>query len=81
MLMGDYLNKVCGVSLTENVVDIIFHVFDANQDGSLSMDEFVRVLQRREKEASQGREPGLMGLISCWLSCTRNCSSSGVFLN
>ncbi|KAJ9688808.1 hypothetical protein PVL29_014452 [Vitis rotundifolia] len=73
--------QVCGISLTDNVVDIIFHIFDANRDGSLSLDEFVRVLQRRERDTSQPREPGFMGLLSCWLSCTTNCSSSNIFLN
>ncbi|CAL5376747.1 unnamed protein product [Camellia sinensis] len=42
---------VCGISLTENVVDMIFYVFDTNHDGSLSSDEFLRVLQRRERDA------------------------------
>ena len=40
--------QVCGVCITDEVVDIIFHVFDANRDGSLSAAEFVRVVQRRE---------------------------------
>ncbi|KAL5672992.1 hypothetical protein ACJX0J_017298, partial [Zea mays] len=35
-------NKVCGVDLTDKVVDIIFHVFDANCDGNLSSEEFLR---------------------------------------
>ncbi|KAF7833889.1 calcium uptake protein, mitochondrial-like [Senna tora] len=41
-------SQVCGVTITDNVVDIIFRVFDANQDGDLSADEFVRVIQKRE---------------------------------
>ncbi|ONL94423.1 hypothetical protein ZEAMMB73_Zm00001d027980 [Zea mays] len=35
-------SKVCGVDLTDKVVDIIFHVFDANCDGNLSSEEFLR---------------------------------------
>ncbi|KAL5682841.1 hypothetical protein ACJX0J_009226, partial [Zea mays] len=34
--------QVCGVDLTDKVVDIIFHVFDANCDGKLSSEEFLR---------------------------------------
>ncbi|XP_061350885.1 calcium uptake protein, mitochondrial-like [Gastrolobium bilobum] len=65
-------SQVCGISITDKVVDIIFHVFDANCDGNLSSSEFVRVTQRRENNSSR---VGLGGLISCWLNCV-NCSSS-----
>ncbi|KAK8523588.1 hypothetical protein V6N13_113534 [Hibiscus sabdariffa] len=64
-------SKVCEVSLTDNVVNIIFHVFDSNRDGSLSSDEFVRVVQRREKDDSQPKTEA-KGMISCLLSCARN---------
>ncbi|KAK2968381.1 LOW QUALITY PROTEIN: hypothetical protein RJ640_015377 [Escallonia rubra] len=64
-------NHVCGISLTDNVVDMIFY-------GNLSSDEFLRVLQRREGDISQPREAGVMGLISCWLACSKNCSSSRI---
>lgn len=57
--------QVCGISITNKVVDIIFHVFDANRDGNLSTSEFVRVVQR---ENSSSRV-GIGGLISCWLNC------------
>ncbi|XP_042050853.1 calcium uptake protein, mitochondrial-like [Salvia splendens] len=67
--------QVCGISLSDNVVDLVFYVFDLNRDGSLSSDEFLRVLERREANISQPQEAGLAGLISCWLDCTRNCSS------
>ncbi|GMP36810.1 hypothetical protein CsSME_00008815 [Camellia sinensis var. sinensis] len=71
---------VCGISLTENVVDMIFYVFDTNHDGSLSSDEFLRVLQRRERDVTLPREGGFMGLFSCWLECTNNCSYSKMLL-
>ncbi|KAL1547983.1 calcium uptake protein, mitochondrial-like [Salvia divinorum] len=67
--------QVCGISLSDKVVDLVFYVFDLNRDGSLSSDEFLRVLERREADISQPHEAGLAGLISCWLDCTRNCSS------
>ncbi|XP_028116940.1 calcium uptake protein, mitochondrial-like [Camellia sinensis] len=71
---------VCGISLTENVVDMIFYVFDTNNDGSLSSDEFLRVLQRQERDVTLPREAGFMGLFSCWLGCTNNCSYSKMLL-
>ncbi|KAJ9141061.1 hypothetical protein P3X46_031641 [Hevea brasiliensis] len=73
-------SQVCGVSITDNLVDIIFHVFDADRDGSLSSDEFISVLQRREKEMSLPREAGLKGLISCCSSCAKTYSSAKLYL-
>ncbi|KHN47123.1 Calcium uptake protein 1, mitochondrial [Glycine soja] len=68
-------SQVCGVCITDEVVDIIFHVFDANRDGSLSAAEFVRVVQRRESNNSS-RHDSFGGLTSCWLNCVKNCSSA-----
>ncbi|KAG0526522.1 hypothetical protein BDA96_06G153000 [Sorghum bicolor] len=65
---------VCGVRLTDRVVDIIFHVFDTNQDGNLSSEEFLRALQRRENDIRQPTIPGPLGFLSCWFS-GRKCSS------
>lgn len=57
------LYQVCDVRLSDNVVEIIFQVFDTNGDGSLSYDEFVRVLYNRERDIAQRvaeRVPGLL---------------------
>ncbi|RRT69621.1 hypothetical protein B296_00011652 [Ensete ventricosum] len=72
---------VCGISLTESMVDVIFHVFDTNRDGNLSSEEFLRALQRRESDACQPSAPGggIMGLLSCWLQCANNCSRPQAF--
>ncbi|KAG7973312.1 hypothetical protein I3843_07G221000 [Carya illinoinensis] len=56
-------SHVCDVRLSDNVVEIIFQVFDTNGDGSLSYDEFVRVLYNRERDIAQRvaeRVPGLL---------------------
>ncbi|KAL5216892.1 hypothetical protein ABZP36_008293 [Zizania latifolia] len=58
-------HHVCGVNLTDRVVDIIFHVFDTNHDGNLSSEEFVRALQRRETDIRQSASPGP---LSYWLN-------------
>ncbi|XP_057959414.1 calcium uptake protein, mitochondrial [Malania oleifera] len=65
-------SQVCGISLTDNVIEVIFHVFDANRDGHLSSDEFVRVIQKRERDAAQPMEAGIMNLLSCCWNCTNN---------
>ncbi|XP_058111432.1 calcium uptake protein, mitochondrial-like isoform X1 [Magnolia sinica] len=62
---------VCGVSISDNVVDVIFHVFDANHDGNLSAEEFLRVLQRRERDIAHPMETGIVGLLSCLWSCRK----------
>lgn len=61
--------QVCGISLTDNVVEVIFHIFDFNQDGNLSSKEFVRALRRRENDIANPEGDGLMGLLSCCHNC------------
>ncbi|XVE97380.1 hypothetical protein REPUB_Repub03eG0014700 [Reevesia pubescens] len=67
-------SHVCGISLTDNVVEIIFHVFDSNHDGHLSSDEFVRVLLKRERDIAHPVESGIVGLLSCCWNCSNNSS-------
>lgn len=69
-------SQVCGISITNYLVDITFHVFEANRDGNLSSDEFVRVLQGRETASRIAREPGLKGLMSCCANCAKKYSSA-----
>ncbi|GAB4854622.1 hypothetical protein Ancab_023205 [Ancistrocladus abbreviatus] len=75
-------SQVCDVHLSENVVNIIFHVFDANRDGSLSANEFLRVLAKREMDIGRPLEDGFLGFLSCCWSCTttNRCSISGLLL-
>lgn len=73
-------SQVCGISITSNVVDIIFHLFDANRDGNLSSKEFIRAVERCESNGAQVREAGVKGLISCWSSCASSCNSSKLLL-
>nr|XP_027066931.1 calcium uptake protein, mitochondrial-like isoform X2 [Coffea arabica] len=72
--------QVCGISISDNLVDLVFYIFDTNRDGNLSSDEFLRVLQRRESNASQPRGAGDKGLFSCWFECTKKSSSSEIFI-
>ncbi|GAU15072.1 hypothetical protein TSUD_08100 [Trifolium subterraneum] len=72
-------SHVCGISLSDNVVDIVFHLFDTNQDGNLSTDEFVRVLHKRERDIGHPVETGMLSLLSCCWNCKENISSSRLF--
>ncbi|XP_010913359.1 calcium uptake protein, mitochondrial isoform X2 [Elaeis guineensis] len=67
-------SHVCGITVSDNVVDIIFHVFDANRDGNLSSEEFLRVLQRWECDICPPTAMNKRGLFSCWLSCVKTSS-------
>lgn len=74
-------SQVCEVPLTDSVVDIVFHVFDANRDGHLSSEEFLRAMHRRENDIRDSTLPGLMGRISCCLNCSKTCSPQCVAMN
>ncbi|KAG2245283.1 hypothetical protein Bca52824_092883 [Brassica carinata] len=68
-------SQVCGVSLSDNVIEIAFHVFDSNRDGNLSVEEFLRVLHRREKDISQPIAKGLCQYFSDGWNGSKKCSS------
>ncbi|CAH2077289.1 unnamed protein product [Thlaspi arvense] len=69
-------SQVCGVSLSDNVIEIAFHVFDSNRDGNLSVDEFLRVLHRRERDVSRPIAKGLCRYFSDgWNGGSKKCSS------
>nr|XP_043606466.1 calcium uptake protein, mitochondrial [Erigeron canadensis] len=53
-------HHVCGISLSDNVIELIFHLFDANKDGNLCSEEFLRVMHRREKETAQLTKSGVI---------------------
>lgn len=46
-------SQVCGISLTGNVVDVVFHVFDSNNDGNLCSEEFLRAMHKRWSDIRQ----------------------------
>ncbi|OWM89036.1 hypothetical protein CDL15_Pgr023882 [Punica granatum] len=73
-------SQVCGIKLTDNVVDVIFHVFNTDRDEHLSSKEFVRVIERRTSLEAPPREAGIKGLVSCWTSCAARCKSSKLLL-
>ncbi|XP_021292576.1 uncharacterized protein LOC110422878 [Herrania umbratica] len=67
-------SHVCGISLTDNVVEIIFHVFDSNRDGHSTADEFFRVSLKTERDVPQPVKSGILGLLSCCWNCSNNIS-------
>lgn len=74
-----YYFQVCGLSLSDNVVEIVFHLFDTSGDGNLSSDEFIRVLHKRERDIAQPVETGIMGFLSCCWNCTNTTPFSRLF--
>lgn len=72
--------QVCDVNLTSNVIEIVFHVFDTNCDGQLTLDEFTRVLHKRERDIAQPTESGIIGSFSrCWDSVNNRSFLHGFF--
>ncbi|XP_028799131.1 calcium uptake protein, mitochondrial [Neltuma alba] len=69
-------SHVCGISLSDKVVDIVFRLFDTNRDGNLSCEEFLRVLHKRERDVAQPLEAGVLGFLSCCRHCADNLSLS-----
>lgn len=67
---------VCDVDVTENMVDIIFYIFDMNNDGNLSTDEFLAVLERRERDIAYPIESGIIQLLTSWWKCAKDCRSA-----
>ncbi|XP_068642564.1 calcium uptake protein, mitochondrial-like isoform X2 [Aristolochia californica] len=68
------VSHVCGIVLTDNVVDVVFHVFDSNNDGSISSEEFLHVLQKRQRDMAHPVGSGFAAVFSCWLNCAKSCS-------
>jgi len=64
-------DAVCDVDVTDNMVDIIFYIFDINIDGNLSMDEFLAVLERRERDIAYPIESGIIVSLTCWWKCAK----------
>jgi len=59
-----------GVVPSDHVTDVIFVLFDENQDGHLSHKEFVSVLKnRRMRGLSKPRDTGLSNLIAAMWKC------------
>lgn len=71
-------SHVCDVNITDNMVDIIFYIFDTNKDGSLSTDEFLAVLERRERDIAYPTDSGIINLLTCWWKCAKNCRSESI---
>ncbi|KAI5075161.1 hypothetical protein GOP47_0009237 [Adiantum capillus-veneris] len=65
--------QVCKVPLSDKVVDIVFYIFDTNNDGNLSTEEFLGVLERKEHNGSEYMESDILSFLKCWWDCACNC--------
>ncbi|KAM3309068.1 hypothetical protein P3S67_010812 [Capsicum chacoense] len=68
-------SQVCGISLTDNMIELVFHVFDTNRDGSLSSDEFIRVIEKRARDIADPTEAGILNFMSSCGNCRGNYKS------
>ena len=61
---------VAGVTLSDHVVDVVYMLFDENQDGELSHKEFVSVMkQRGVRGLEKPRDTGLTKLLAAMWKC------------
>lgn len=65
--------QICHTPISDAVVDVIFHIFDTDGDGVLSMEEFLSVLQQRERELIDPSDTGIIQFIKCLGKCAGNC--------
>eukprot|EP00698_Gefionella_okellyi_P022351 TRINITY_DN7394_c0_g1_i1.p1 TRINITY_DN7394_c0_g1~~TRINITY_DN7394_c0_g1_i1.p1 ORF type:complete len:419 (-),score=121.46 TRINITY_DN7394_c0_g1_i1:45-1301(-) len=66
-------HAVVGVHLSDDILDVIWAVFDSNKDGNLDYDEFLKLMKKRTARAlDQPRDTGLVrGLHRIW-DCIRD---------
>ncbi|KAI5071473.1 hypothetical protein GOP47_0013724 [Adiantum capillus-veneris] len=67
-------SQVCQVELSDTAVDVIFFIFDSNDDGKLSLTEFLGVQDLREISGVDPLQPGVLRMLRCMWKCAReNC--------
>ncbi|XP_078578606.1 calcium uptake protein 1, mitochondrial-like isoform X6 [Branchiostoma floridae x Branchiostoma japonicum] len=63
---------VAGVELNDHVVEIVFKLFDENDDGELSNKEFVSIMkQRMMRGLEKPKDTGFTRLLSAMMKCTK----------
>lgn len=62
---------ITGSEINDNLVKIVYTLFDLNGDGNLSSSELIAVLRKREGSRSNKRsdEGDTIGLFSCLYAC------------
>ncbi|MES1914769.1 MAG: hypothetical protein MHM6MM_006805 [Cercozoa sp. M6MM] len=64
---------VCGVALSDTVIEVLFRVFDADADGHLSLDELSVLLRKRKRNAQgRSRKPHFGRAWNCIRGCFRS---------
>ena len=60
-----------GISLSDDHIDLIFHLFDKNNDGKLSFKECVKVMNgKKSRGLNKPRDFGLARFIQCTKKCS-----------
>ncbi|XP_022111971.1 calcium uptake protein 1, mitochondrial-like [Acanthaster planci] len=65
-------NMVAGVKLSDRVLDVVFTLFDENDDGKLSNKEFVGVVKNRvQRGLDKSKELGLSRILEAMWKCAK----------
>ncbi|XP_065578725.1 calcium uptake protein 1 homolog, mitochondrial-like isoform X2 [Artemia franciscana] len=68
---------VANVNLSDHLMDVVFDVFDVNQDGHLSNREFVAVMKNRLlRGLEKPKDTGFFKFLSSVVKCARECKPS-----
>ncbi|RDD36099.1 Calcium uptake protein 1, mitochondrial [Trichoplax sp. H2] len=65
-------------TLEDHLIDIIFALFDADNDGELSYKEFVQVMKERQfRGLEKSKDTGVTRLLNALWTCTKSTITSG----
>ncbi|VDN07365.1 unnamed protein product [Thelazia callipaeda] len=65
--------KIVGKELPENVIDVVITLFDEDEDGALSRDEFITVMKKRLKRGlEKPKDTGFIKLFDAVGKCCMN---------
>lgn len=68
---------VAHVELTDHIIDVVFTLFDENNDGHLSNKEFVSVMKQRVMRGlEKPKDTGFVKLINAWWKCAKSQTSA-----
>ena len=71
---------VSGVEFNDHVVDVVFSLFDDNNDGRLSHEEFIQVMKKRWLRGLQNpKDTGFIKFLNSFYQCAKETITAKYF--